>query len=115
MKIKKIFTSLGFAAGALALHDPAEGDTGSIVDTDVDVFPARPFTAATQVTLAGSITGDAMAYSVELAELFDVDVDQFAGMVALIAPHRPGRFQIAHPVQSQPPQDATDGRRSKEY
>ena len=45
MKIKKIFTSLGFAAGALALHDPAEGDTGSIVDTDVDVFPARPFTA----------------------------------------------------------------------
>jgi hypothetical protein len=42
-------------------------------------------------SLAGSITGDAMAYSVELAELFDVDVDQFAGMFALIAPHRPGR------------------------
>ena len=53
---------------ALALHDPAEGDTGSIVDTDVDVFPARPFTAGTQVTLAGSITGDAMAYSVELVD-----------------------------------------------
>ena len=69
----------------------------------------RAHAAAT--ALPGSIAGDAMADPVELAELFDVDVDQFAGMFALIAPHRLGRLQIAYPVQAQPPQDATDGRR----
>src|SRR5512142_1845490 len=51
-----------------------------------------------------------MAYTVELAELFDVDVDQLAGMFALIAPHRLDRFQVAQSVQSQPPQDTADGR-----
>src|SRR5262249_42873728 len=61
--------------------------------------------------LAGSVAGDAMADPIELAELFDVDVDQFAGMFTLIAPHRLGRVQVAQSVQTQPPQDAAHSRR----
>ena len=45
------------------------------------------------VALAGSIAGDAMADPIELAELFDVDVDEFTGMFALIAADRLGRLQ----------------------
>jgi hypothetical protein len=59
--------------------------------------------------LPSSILGDPVTDPVELAELFDVEVKQFAGTFALIAPHRLSRFQSAHPVQSEPPQDAADG------
>jgi hypothetical protein len=33
--------------------------------------------------LGGSTAGNAMAYPIELAGLFDVDVDQLSGMLAL--------------------------------
>jgi hypothetical protein len=50
-----------------------------------------------------------VADPVEAAELFDIDVDHVAGMLSLVTAHRFGRFQNAHPVQPQPPQDAADG------
>jgi hypothetical protein len=34
------------------------------------------------------------------AELFDVDVDQLAGMLALVASHRLGRLKRAEPVET---------------
>ena len=46
-----------------------------------------------QVALAGSITGDAMADLVEFAELFDIDMDQFTRVLALITPDRLGALQ----------------------
>ncbi len=95
----------------LVLHDLTEGNAGSVVDADMHVLPARPLATGAQVALAGSIAGDAMADPTELAELFDVDVNQLTRMFALIAAHRFSRFQITHPVQSQPPQDPADSRR----
>ena len=68
----------------LILHDLAEGDAGRVVDADMHILPARPLTTGAQVARAMSITGDAVTDPIELAELFDVDVDQFAGMLALI-------------------------------
>jgi hypothetical protein len=80
----------GNGAGlALALHDAAEGDARGIVDTNVDELPAD----AAIVALAGAVTGDAMAYAVELAKLLDIDVDEFAGPPALIAARRLGRLE----------------------
>jgi hypothetical protein len=38
-----------------------------------------------------------MANLVEFTELFDVDVDQFAGTLALVAPHRLSWFQRSEP------------------
>ena len=46
-----------------------------------------------------AVAGDAVADPIEPAELFDVDVDQFAGMLALVAAHRLGRLQSREPVQ----------------
>ena len=42
-----------------------------------------------------------MAYLIELAELFDVEMDHLAGLLALISAGWLGRFQGAQPVQPQ--------------
>src|SRR4051812_17842878 len=93
--------------GLLVGLDFGEGDTGMIVDADVDELPAD----AAAVALAGAIASDAVADSVETTELFDIDVDHLAGRGALIAAHRLGRLQVAYPVQPQSLQDAADGGR----
>jgi hypothetical protein len=57
------------------------------------VLPANP----AAIALACAVAGDAMANLVEFTELFDVDVDQFAGTLALVAPHRLSWFQRSEP------------------
>src|ERR1700692_3757440 len=78
----------------LVRQNLAEGDAGVIVDTDMNELPAD----ATAVALTGAIAGDAVTDLVKTTELLDVDVDQLAGMFALIATHRLGRLQVAYPV-----------------
>ena len=72
----------GCAVLLLVRQDVAEGGAGVIVDADVEILPA----VAAPVALAGSVAGDAVARSVEAAELLDVDVDEFARVLALVAP-----------------------------
>lgn len=62
------------------------------------------------MALAGTIASDAMADPIELAELFDVDIDQLASVPVLVTAHRFSRVQVAHPTQAQSPQHAVDGR-----
>ena len=50
----------------------AVGEPGSIVDADVQVFPADDGPVA-------SVAGDAVPDPFDAAEFFDVDMDQFAG------------------------------------
>src|SRR5262249_9333765 len=95
------------AVGCLVRLDLGEGDAGMVVDADMDELPAD----AAAVALAGSIAGGAMADTLETAEFFDVDVDHLAGRGSFVAAHRLDRLQVTHPVQSQSPQDAADGRR----
>src|SRR3954469_11313320 len=71
----------------LVRADLREGHPGGVVDADVDELPSD----APAFALTGSIAGDAMADPVEAPELFDIDVDQFAGMLALVATNRRGR------------------------
>ena len=54
-------------------------------------------------------TGDAMSYRADAAKLLDVEVDQLARVLALIAADRLGRLQRGEPVQPEPMQDAADG------
>jgi len=63
------------------------------------------------ILLTSPIASDAMTDTIDAAELFDVDVDHLARLLALIAAHWFSRVQVAYPVQSQPAQDATDGSR----
>ena len=65
-----------------------------VVDADVDELPAD----AAALVRTSPIAGDAVADALETAELFDVDVDHLAGLLALVAAHRLGRLQVAYPV-----------------
>jgi hypothetical protein len=78
-----------------------------IVDADVDELPVD----ATVLALACAVAGDAVPYLVELAELFDVDVDEFARPIALVTPRRLSRLQGAQAVEAEPLEDAADGGR----
>jgi hypothetical protein len=62
-----------------------------IVDADMDELP----TNAAAVALASAVAGDAVANLIEPAELFDVDMDQFAGTLALVSALRLRRLQAA--------------------
>ena len=53
--------------------------------------------------------GDAVADTLDSAELLDIDVDQFARPLPLVAPHRLGRLQVTQPAEPQAAQDAADG------
>ena len=55
-------------------------------------------TDAARLALTGTIPGDAVAGSGELARLLDVDMDEFSGRGALIPEHGLDRLQIAPPV-----------------
>src|SRR3954466_2001820 len=85
-------------------EDLREGHAGGIVDADVDELPSD----APALALTGSITGDAMADPVEAAELFDIDVDQFAGMLTLVAANRRGGFKRLDAVEAEAPEGAAD-------
>jgi hypothetical protein len=78
-----------------------------IVDGQVQIFPADP----AGVALAASVAGDPVADAIELAQLFNVDVDDLAWMLAFIAANGLGRLKRGETVQAEPAQDAAGGRR----
>jgi len=97
------------AAALLVGLDLGEGDTGMVVYGDMDMVPAD----ATVTGLADTVAGDAMADAIESAQLFNVDMDEFAGMFTLIAAHRLDRFQGFEAAQAEPFEDTADrGRRN---
>jgi len=58
----------------------------------------------------GSIAGDAMTYLLEAPQLFDVDVQQVTGILALVPLHGFVRPQIAQPRQLCSTQNMADRR-----
>jgi len=84
-----------------------EGDARGIVDADVDELPADAMVA---IDRAGIPPGDAMSDRADPAELLDIEMDKLARVLALIATDRLGRLQRSEPVETEPTQDAADGR-----
>src|SRR5262249_54469518 len=66
-------------------------------DADMEELPAD----AAAVALTLTVAGDAVAYLIELAELFDVEMDHLAGLLAFISPGWPGWLQGAQLAQPQ--------------
>lgn len=60
------------------------GKPGSIIDGDVQAFPA----SAAFVALARPVAGDPVPDPVDPAELLGIDMDQFTRMLTLVAQHR---------------------------
>ena len=57
---------------------------------------------------ARAVAGNAVADLVEAAELLDVDVDELAGVLALVAPHRLGGLEVPEAAQAGAFEDAAD-------
>jgi hypothetical protein len=71
------------------------GEARRVVDRQTPIFPAHP----AGVALAGPVAADPMTDPTELAELFDVDGEDLARMVALLTAHGLGWLEPgkAHP------------------
>lgn len=82
------------AGGRLVGLDLGEGDAGMVVNADVDEVPS----GATALVRSTRIAGDAVSDTLETPELFDVDVNDLAWPLALIAAFRLGRLQITDAV-----------------
>jgi hypothetical protein len=93
------------ASGAALLlvgHDFSEGDARVVVDGDMDELPTEALPSRSAITLPPSIAGDAMADTIDPAELFDVDVDHLTRLVALVASHRLRWLQRTDPIEPEP-------------
>jgi hypothetical protein len=75
-------------------HDPGKGNAGSVIDGDVDVLPASALAEIPPVA------GDAVAGALDPGELFNVEVDEFAWSLALIAADRRRRIEQGQTVQA---------------
>ena len=92
--------------GVLALvarHLDISGASG-VIDGHMDKIPARPPVAAPD-----PCAGDAVAGLVEAPELLDIEMDQFARALTLVAADGLGRVDLHQPPQPFPPKPARDG------
>jgi hypothetical protein len=87
---------------ALVIEDLDIGQTGAVVDADVDELPADPPAAR------AAVTADPMPRAPDPPELLDVDVDQLTGHRALIAIRRLGLLHGRQLRQAQAGDDPAD-------
>lgn len=81
------------------------GKAAGIVDGDVEIFPA----GASLVALAGAIASDAVTDTVDAAAFLDVEADEFAGFLALMANDFRLGFERTEPSKTEPAQHGADG------
>jgi hypothetical protein len=92
------------ALGAFVREETSEGEAGVIIDGDVETFDAGAWVAE------GAITGGAHAWAKKAPELLDVEVEEFAGGGAFVAPRRRfGRIERGEPIEVMTAQDAGEG------
>src|SRR5208282_3209679 len=89
---------------ALVAQHLAKGQARGIINADVEVFPAS---AAPPVA---GIAGDAVPNRLDTAELLDIDMDQLAWPLALVAHRRRFGFERRQPAQPEAAQDLADRR-----
>src|SRR5271155_889649 len=89
---------------ALVAQHLAKGQARGIINADVEVFPAS---AAPPVA---GIAGDAVPNRLDTAELLDIDMDQLAWPLALVAHRRRFVFERRQPAQPEAAQDLADRR-----
>jgi hypothetical protein len=94
--------------GGLIREELAEGDPGAVIDRRVDIVVADPATGWG----AGAAAVGAVAAAIrDAAQLLDVDVDQLAGMLALVADDHPaGPVGVGESALAMTGQDPIAGR-----
>lgn len=90
------------ASGGEVGQDLSEGNTGVVIDGDMDVLPsAVMFPSATSIGARNNCG--------EASQLLNIEVQQIAGRSMLIANQGHSRLQIAHAVQTEAAENATNG------
>ena len=97
------FEEVGDTVAGLVGIDLGEADAGVVVDADMHEIPPGPGRALP------AVPGDAVAGLLETREFLDVQVQQLAGALPLVAVDRRGRFEGIQPVKPCPTQDSADG------
>src|SRR5215203_3848440 len=103
--LRKAIALFAFSFGMIMVKAMREA---SSMQTWTDELPAGALTSGPCVALPAAVAGDAVADLVEAAELLDVDVDEFAGVLAFVAPHRLGRLEVPEAAQAGAFEDAAD-------
>ena len=93
----------GRTDGGLVRVELGAGDTGVVVDTDVDVFPSGA------LSTVSSVVGHAVAGPVETAQFLDVEMEQVAGVRVFVAADGRRRLEGAEAGQPLAAQQPTDG------
>jgi hypothetical protein len=83
-------------------HDASKGDTGSIIDGDMNIFPASAFEPI------ATVTGDAVTGPLYAGELLDVEMNELAWVSALVAMRRRRRIEQSQAMESMAAQNARD-------
>ena len=89
------------ASGGEVGQDLSEGNTGVIIDSDMDVFPSAVMFATAASIGTRNNAGEA-------SQLLNIEVEQIARRSMLIANQRYSRLQIAPAVQTQAAENAAD-------
>ena len=89
---------------ALVGHDLGEGEARSIINADMDIFPASA------VDLVATIMSDAVARAHDLAEFLNIEVEELAWELALVAENWWSGIEGAEPSQAVATQETRDGR-----
>ena len=89
------------ALSAFVREEASEGEAGVVVDGNVQAFDASAWVTG------GTIAGGPDPWAREATELLDIEVEEFAGEVALVTPGgRFGRFQGREAIEVMAAQDA---------
>jgi hypothetical protein len=85
-------------------HNASKADTGSIINSEVDILPASAFDQI------AAVAGDAMTGPLDAGKLFDVEVNEFAWTSTFIAMRGRRRIEQSETVQLVAAQDARNAR-----
>ena len=88
-------------SGSEVSQDLNEGNTGVVIDSDMDIFP-------TAVKLAAAATIGTNNHAGEASQLLNIEVEEIARRSVLITDQRHSGLQIAHAVQPQAAKNAAD-------
>lgn len=84
-------------------EEAGEGETGMIIDGDVETFDAGARVAD------GAIAGGTDAWATEAAQFLDIEVEELAWVSALVTDHRRRRLKSGEAVEAVAAQDPRDG------
>jgi hypothetical protein len=103
------FEKAGRRRGSLIGEDLGVGESGGVIDSDMDELPADA------ADLLGVVAMDAMTDAADTAQLLDIHVDQLARLVPLVSASGLFGFEVLESGEAVTAQDPRDRGRTKAH